>query len=135
MGTPDPTTPYAAIGGEQTVRRVVQRFYELMDELPEAAAARRLYPPSLDDSRERLFKYLSGWLGGPPLYVQEHGHPRLRWRHLPFSIGAQEREAWMLCMAQALKEQLADAEPRDRLMRAFADLADHMVNRPQPGGD
>lgn len=74
---PAPTTPYAALGGEAAVRRLVDRFYDLMDELPEAYAVRKLHPDSLDGARQSLFEFLSGWLGGPPLYAQKHGHPRL----------------------------------------------------------
>jgi hemoglobin len=73
--------------------------------------------------------FLSGWLGGPQLYVEKFGHPRLRARHLPFSIGAAERDQWMLCMRQALTEQIADASLREQLDRKLADLADFMRNQ------
>ena len=96
------TTPYERLGGEQGVRRLVDRFYDLMDTLPEAKIIRDLHPKELTGSRDKLFKFLSGWLGGPPLYMQEYGHPRLRARHLPFAIGSAERDAWLLCMERAL---------------------------------
>ena len=80
-------SPYERLGGEQAVRRLVDRFYDLMDTLPEAAGIRALHPEDLTDSREKLFMFLSGWLGGPPLYQMQYGHPRLRARHLPFPIG------------------------------------------------
>src|SRR5687768_1508105 len=99
---------YDLLGGESGVRTLVDRFYDLMDTLPEAAAVRALHPADLTDSRAKLFKFLSGWLGGPPLYVQEYGHPMLRARHLPFPIGEPERNAWMLCMTQALTERGLD---------------------------
>jgi hemoglobin len=120
---------YARIGGEAAVRALVARFYALMDTLPEAQDLRRLHP-DLERAADSLFKYLSGWFGGPPLYVQERGHPRLRMRHLPFAIGARERDQWLRCMRQALAEQVADARLRAAIEQAFAGLAEHMVNRP-----
>ncbi|WP_082955367.1 group II truncated hemoglobin [Tepidimonas fonticaldi] len=118
----------AARGGDAAVRRLVDRFYDLMDELPEAYAVRKLHPDSLDGARQSLFEFLSGWLGGPPLYVQKHGHPRLRMRHLPYAIGPRERDQWMLCMRLALAEEVADEGLRHALAEALQQLADHMVN-------
>src|SRR2546423_1092878 len=89
---------YETVGGEQAVRRLVDRFYDLMDTLPEAAGIRALHPPALIGSREKLFLFLTGWMGGPPLYIERHGHPRLRARHLPFPIGEAERDQWLMCM-------------------------------------
>lgn len=125
-------TPYEALGGAAGVRRLVDRFYDAMDELPQAWAARRLHPERLDGARESLFEFLSGWLGGPNLYVQKRGHPRLRMRHLPYAIGPAERDAWMLCMRTALLEQVSDERLRGALLQAFADLATHMINTPTP---
>ncbi|TSE21680.1 hemoglobin GlbO [Tepidimonas alkaliphilus] len=125
---PSPTTPYAALGGEPAVRRLVHRFYDLMEELPEAQDVRRMHPPSLAHARQSLFEFLSGWLGGPPLYVQKRGHPRLRMRHLAFAIGPRERDQWMLCMRLALAEEVADEGLRHALTEALQQLADHMVN-------
>ena len=119
---------YTRLGGEPAVRALVERFYVLMDELPEAQAVRRLHPPSLQRSADSLFKFLSGWFGGPPLYVRERGHPRLRMRHAPYAIGSTERDEWMLCMRTALTEQVADEPLRDSLLQAFTQMADHMVN-------
>lgn len=126
-------TVYARLGGEPAVRALVDRFYELMDSLPEAREVRALHPERLDGSAERLFKFLSGWFGGPPLYIRERGHPRLRMRHLPFPIGAAARDQWLLCMRRALAEQVADERLRAAVDHAFTGMADHMVNR--PGGD
>lgn len=120
---------YARVGGEAGVRRLVDRFYDLMDALPEAAAIRALHPPSLDESRDKLFEFLSGWLGGPNLYIEKRGHPRLRARHLPFAIDAAARDAWMLCMTQAMTELVDDEDARGKLLKGLADLADHMRNR------
>ena len=121
-------TPYELIGGEPAVKQLVHRFYELMDELPEAYAVRQLHPASLAGSEEMLFEYLSGWLGGPNLYIAKKGHPRLRMRHAPYAIGARERDEWMLCMTQALTEQVGDEEFRQALLNQFSELASHMIN-------
>jgi hemoglobin len=121
-------TPYEALGGEAAIRQLVNRFYQLMDELPEAYTVRQIHPESLKGSAESLFEYLSGWFGGPQLYVAKKGHPRLRMRHAPYAVGPVERDEWMLCMTQALTEQVTDAELRDRLIQTFAQMADHMVN-------
>lgn len=130
--TPD-ATPYQLLGGEAAVRRLVARFYKLMDTLPEAYGVRKLHPRDLKGSEDKLFMFLSGWLGGPQLYVEKFGHPRLRQRHLPYSIGATERDEWMLCMREALAEQVADAELRAWLDRKLGDLADFMRNRDEAG--
>lgn len=123
------STPYEQLGGQDAVRALVDRFYDLMDELPEAHEIRKLHPQALSESRQKLFKFLSGWLGGPPLYTQEYGHPRLRARHLPFPIGERERDQWLLCMNQALDEQVEDGELREALKRALSRTADHMINK------
>ena len=122
---------YEHVGGEAGVRKLVDRFYDLMDTLPEARDIRALHPPTLASSRDKLFWFLVGWLGGPPLYIERFGHPRLRARHLPFAIGARERDQWMLCMSRAIDEQLGDAAVRELLVGALGPLADHMRNRPE----
>ncbi|MBC9071563.1 group II truncated hemoglobin [Thauera sp. CAU 1555] len=122
-------TPYEQIGGEPAVRALVKRFYELMDALPEAWDVRRMHAEDLSGSEEKLFLFLSGWFGGPNLYVERFGPPFLRARHLPFSIGAAERDQWMLCMQQALEELVGDSELRGSLLQSFTALADHMRNR------
>ena len=121
-------TPYEELGGEAAVRRLVQRFYHLMDELPEAYAVRQMHPESLQGSEEMLFEFLSGWLGGPSLYIAKKGHPRLRMRHAPYAVGTGVRNEWMLCMTQALTEQVSDAQFLARLIDTFAQMANHMVN-------
>ncbi len=132
MTTPAPT-PYERIGGEPTVRRLVKRFYELMDTLPEAYGIRKLHPADLSGSTDKLYLYLTGWLGGPQLYVEKFGHPRLRGRHMPFPIGANERDQWMLCMREAMAECIDDADIRAKLDKALTDLADFMRNRGETG--
>ena len=120
--------PYERLG-EEGVRRLVDRFYDRMDTLPEAAEVRAMHPRDLRGSREKLFWFLSGWLGGPPLYVEKKGHPRLRARHLPFAIDDAARDQWMLCMRQALAEVVEDAELSAYLERQLGRVADHMRNR------
>lgn len=124
-----PPSHYQNIGGEQRVRALVRRFYQLMDELPEAYGIRKLHAKDLQGAEDKLFKFLSGWMGGPQLYVEQYGHPMLRARHLPFSIGAEERDQWLMCMNRALEEMVEDAALRRELSAAFARLADHMRNR------
>jgi hemoglobin len=125
--------PFERIGGEEAVRRLVDRFYDLMDTLPAAAELRALHPPTLDGSRDKLTWYLTGWLGGPPRYVERFGHPRLRARHLPFAIGRREHAQWMLCMRQATDELVVDDELRRHLDGTLDRLADHMRNQPDAG--
>ncbi|MCQ9376325.1 group II truncated hemoglobin [Methyloversatilis sp. XJ19-13] len=122
------TTFYDHIGGAPAVRALVDRFYELMDTLPEAYGIRKLHPADLSGSAEKLYMYLSGWLGGPQLYVEAYGHPRLRARHLPFTIGEAERDQWLMCMRMAMEEVLPPDDSNAQLYGALADLADHMRN-------
>ncbi|MDX1454198.1 MAG: group II truncated hemoglobin [Gammaproteobacteria bacterium] len=126
-------TPYARIGGEAGTRELVDRFYDAMDRLDKAATIRAMHPEDLAESRDKLYLFLSGWLGGPALYNQIHGHPRLRYRHLPFSIGEREAAEWLLCMATALEEMQLDDFLRERLMQSFAMTAHHMRNRAEHG--
>jgi hemoglobin len=124
----DEPTPYEALGGDAAVRALVDRFYDLMDTLPEAAGIRALHPADLASSREKLHLFLVGWLGGPATYVERFGHPRLRMRHLPFPIGPAERDAWLRCMDQALAEHVVDDTLRLQISTAFARIAEHMRN-------
>lgn len=132
MPDPGPKSPYELIGGEPAVRRLVHRFYRLMDELPEAYGIRKLHPANLATSEQKLFEFFSGWLGGPPLFEQRRGPVFLRRRHLPFPIAGAERDQWLMCMHKALEETVEDAALRERLFQALAGLADHMRNRPDP---
>jgi hemoglobin len=127
-------THYQRIGGEAKVRQLVNRFYQLMDELPEAYGIRRLHAEDLSNSAQKLFDFLSGWMGGPQLYVQKHGHPMLRRRHLPFPIDSGARDQWMHCMQLALDDVVDDARLRDELYQAFLKVADHMRNQ-MPAGN
>ena len=110
-----PQTHYQRIGGEATIQQLVQRFYDHMDELPETYGIRKLHAEDLAGSRQKLFDFLSGWMGGPQLYVEKHGHPMLRRRHLHFAIGNSERDQWMHCMQLALDGVVADDTLRKEL--------------------
>ena len=120
---------YDLIGGETGLRYLVDRFYDIMDTAPEATGIRALHPKSLRLSREKLFMFLSGWSGGPALYVEKHGHPRLRQRHMPFSIGEVERDQWLWCMNKALDESEMLPAVRAHLKSRFAETADFMRNK------
>lgn len=124
-------TPFELLGGEKVLFALVERFYALMDSEPEFHAVRRLHPEDLSGSRDKLFMFLSGYLGGPPLYQERIGAPMLRARHLPYPIGKDERDAWLACMGRALEETgTVPPELREWLMRQFLATADWMRNKP-----
>jgi len=122
-------TPYELIGGESIVLILVDKFYFYMDTLPEAEGIRKIHGESLASAKDKLFKFLSGWLGGPDLFVQEFGHPMLRRRHFPFAIGESERDQWMVCMNKAMHELSMDSGLRLSLLTAIDELATHMINQ------
>lgn len=122
-------TPYVLIGGEPAVAALASRFYELMDGVPQFAELRAMHPADLQPSRDKLFMFLSGWLGGPDLYVQNIGHPMLRKRHMPFAIGEGARDQWVACMALAMESVGVEAALRERLFASFFHTADFMRNR------
>ena len=123
------STPYELVGGDAGIRQIVDRFYDLMDSAPEAATVRALHATSLKASREKLHLYLSMWTGGPQTYVEQRGHPRLRMRHFPFTIGERERDEWLWCMDRALDEHEMPGDLREALRQKLHALADHMRNR------
>jgi hemoglobin len=121
-------SPYDRIGGAAGVRALVTRFYALMAELPEAREVLAMHPENLASSREKLYEFLSGWLGGPPLYLERRGQPLLRQRHMPFAIDDAAARAWLLCMDRALDEAPADDDVKRLLRAAFKRMADHLRN-------
>lgn len=127
-------TAYELMGGDPAVRQLVDRFYDLMDTAPEAAGIRALHAKSLKVSREKLHLFLTGWLGGPQLYMERYGPPMLRARHLPFPIGVKERDEWLWCMNRALDEQEMPAVVREFLTVRFREVADHMRNQAEGEG-
>lgn len=122
-------TRFDRIGGAPAIDRLVEIFYTRMDTLPEARAIRAMHGSDLASIKDVLKRYLGEWMGGPPLYSAERGHPRLRMRHINFKIGAAERDAWLLCMNGALDEVVTDAKLRGELDEAFFKLADWMRNQ------
>jgi len=123
-------SPYNQLGGDAAVRKLVDRFYDLMDENSDAKTIRKMHPDDLTESREKLYEFLSGFLGGPPLYHQNRGHPKLRMRHLPFQINEQARDAWLNCMNQSLEELTDDKLLLMQLKSSFYKTAHHMINQP-----
>jgi len=122
-------TLYELMGGEAGIRGLVNRFYDNMDTYPEASKVRAIHPETLDVSRDKLFMFLSGWSGGPALYVQTYGHPRLRQRHMPFPIGGPERNEWLWCMFKALDESGYNDQLIELLKGRFTEIANSMQNR------
>lgn len=124
------TTIYEKIGGDATVSKLVARFYELMDSVPQFAELRAMHPESLEGAREKLYMFLSGWLGGPDLFVEKYGHPMLRARHMPFAIGTMERDQWVACMVLAMEDIGIEESVRTKLLGNFFKTADFMRNKP-----
>lgn len=120
---------YDLMGGEIGVRALIDRFYDIMDSAPEAKDIRALHAASLKGSREKLFMFLTGWSGGPQLYLQKYGHPRLRQHHLPFAIGERERDQWLWCMNKAVEESDFIPAVKEHLKSRFSEIADFMRNQ------
>ena len=128
---PNQPSVFDMIGGADKLRSMIDRFYDLMDQEPEFAGLRALHPPTLDNSRDKTYKFLSGWSGGPNLYIEQYGHPMLRARHLPYAIGISERDQWLRCMARAMHDTGLDETLQERLMTSFFQTADWMRNKPE----
>ena len=127
--SPAQQTPYQLFGGDAGVRALVEAFYDHMEFDEPYQGIRTLHPERLDTSRDKLYWFLSGWLGGPSLYIERFGHPRLRARHLPFPIGEAERDAWLACMRDALADRAIDATLSEWLMSQLSGTADWMRNK------
>ena len=126
---PQQASAFDLIGGQLKLRELVDRFYDLMDLESEFAGIRALHPASLDGSRDKLYWFLCGWTGGPDMYVERFGHPRLRARHLPYAIASSERDQWLRCMAWAMQGENIPEDLQQRLMHSFYDTADWMRNK------
>ncbi|THF53691.1 group II truncated hemoglobin [Allorhizobium terrae] len=122
-------TLYEAIGGDATVKALCQRFYQLMDTLPEAARCRAIHPEDLTESEEKFYDYITGYLGGPPIYMEKRGHPMLRRRHFVAEIGPQERDEWLLCFRRAMEDTIAHEKLREIIWAPIEKLAYHMQNK------
>jgi hemoglobin len=127
-------TPYEALG-EEGIRRLCEAFYDIMEQLPEAAGIRAMHAPDLSPMKEKLAEYLIGWMGGPPLYADKYGTVCMTTPHEPYAIGPDERDQWLLCMEQALDE--IDAEPvvREMLKQPLFRIADAVRNREAPSAE
>ncbi|HZW20577.1 group II truncated hemoglobin [Noviherbaspirillum sp.] len=122
-------TAFELVGGEEKLRALVDRFYDLMELESEFAGIRAMHPASTDGSRDKLFWFLCGWMGGPDHYIERFGHPRLRARHLPYAIASNERDQWLRCMAWAMQDVGVDEDMQQRLMQSFYQTADWMRNQ------
>ena len=125
----DTTTTYERIGGDAAVGKLCDRFYELMASVPQFAELRAMHPEDLSGSRDKLYMFLSGWFGGPDLFVEKFGHPRLRARHMPFAIGVKERDQWVACMVLAMEDVSIEESIRSKLLENFFNTADFMRNK------
>jgi len=124
-------TAYERLGGDEAVRRLCTTFYQIMSDTPQTQLIRSMHPEEIKTSEDKLYMFLSGWLGGPPLFTDKFGHPRLRGRHLPYAIGIEERDQWLYCMAQALKTMDLESVFSEQLMSGFVQTADFMRNQPE----
>lgn len=122
-------TPYELLGGEPAVRRLAERFYDLMETSPGATELRAMHAGDLGPMREKLFDFLSGWLGGPPRYFERPDRQCMTAVHGEFAIGARERDQWMDCMRQSLSELDADQEIKSLVESALARVAGALTNR------
>ncbi|HNV88126.1 MAG TPA: group II truncated hemoglobin [Methylotenera sp.] len=127
------STFYELLGGEQggteKIRTLVETFYDVMDSDPRAKGIRAMHQADLTSAREKLFMFLMGWTGGPQLYIERYGHPMLRRRHMPFSIGESERDQWMYCMIKAMQTLNFEEDLMIKLAEQLYGVADFMRNR------
>lgn len=121
------SSPYQELGGDTALRKLVEAFYDIIED--ESPTLRAMLPTNTSTSRQKLFEFLSGWLGGPPLYEERRGHPRLRMRHLPFPIGEPEAAEWMRCFLKAMDQTGVEGQIRDFIETRLTPLAQHMVNQ------
>lgn len=122
-------TLFEMLGGVEQVRAIVERFYDIMDSDPRAAGIRAMHAPDLASAREKLFMFLTGWTGGPQLYIEQYGHPRLRMRHMPFPIDESARDQWMYCMIKAMHDTGVEDVMIEKMGAALHGVADFMRNR------
>jgi len=125
-------TAYQLIGEIEGTRRLANAFYDIMETDPALSALLAIHPLPLDSVREKFYLFLSGWLGGPDLFVQQYGHPRLRMRHLPFTVTPALKIQWMMCMDKAMQRTIDNQDLIQTLHHAFDGLAEHMINSPDP---
>lgn len=124
------STQYEKLGGQAGVRQLTKYFYQVMDSIADVKTIRDMHPTDVSLSEDKLFMFLSGWLGGPSLYIEKYGHPRLRARHFPFTVGTKERDQWLHCMDVALGKMDIEKAMHEELLKAFFNTADFMRNQP-----
>jgi hemoglobin len=129
MTAEDTISLYDAMGGQPTILALTTRFYDLMDTEPGAARCRALHPADLSGSRAKLYDYLTGYFGGPPLYTDKYGHPRLRSRHFGAAIGPEVVQEWLMCFQLAMEDTIPNAQLRAIIFEPIERLAHHMQNR------
>ncbi|TDG11986.1 globin [Seongchinamella unica] len=126
-----PKTPYQILG-EDGIRELTSAFYDIMDELPEAANLRAMHAADLTPMKEKLAEYLTGWMGGPPRYADKYGTVCMTEPHEPYHIGPEERDQWLLCMDKALERIEASEELVEMLRIPLFRIADAVRNREGP---
>lgn len=126
---PSRRTPYQLLGGEEGVRRLAITFYDVMAELPQASEIRRMHAENMDEIKQKLFEYLSGWMGGPRLYLEKYGTVCLTSPHKPYAINASHRDQWLMCMDEALERVGASEEVKAMLKEPMYGIADLIRNR------
>lgn len=125
----DQISLYEMFGGEEKLKLLVSEFYKIMDTNPNYKTLREMHPEDLSSSEEKLFMFLSGWMGGPQLYITKYGHPRLRARHMPFSITQKDSKEWVNCMTEAIEKVSQGSEMKNFLTSEFDRIASFMVNK------
>lgn len=120
-------TPFEEIGGDETVRAIAEAFYDIIE--AESPTLRAMLPEDTSGSRQKLYQFLSGWMGGPPLYWEAHGHPRLRLRHVPFPIGEAAALEWARCMRQAIGSVEMGEQAAAFLGQQLSTAASTLINR------
>lgn len=118
---------YEQIGGEDMIKRLVEAFYNRVAKDPNLSP---IFPDDLTETARKQTQFLTQFLGGPPLYTDEHGHPRLRARHMPFEITPKRASAWLACMTEAMDEVGLDGSLREQFYSRLVMTAHHMVNHP-----
>ncbi|MCP8615590.1 globin [Salirhabdus salicampi] len=121
-------TIYDGIGGLETIKKLVEAFYVRVAQHPDLAP---IFPEDLTETARKQTQFLSQFFGGPPLYIQEHGHPMLRARHLPFEITPTRRDAWLHCMIEAIDETDIQEPYRNAMIERLTMTANHMMNTPE----
>lgn len=120
-------TPYEAMGGDVVVRQLADAFYDIIEQ--ESPVLHAMLPRDTSGSRQKLYEFLSGWTGGPALYWEKHGHPRLRMRHVRFPIDQAAADEWSRCMTQAVESLSIGDQVTSFLTEQLGIAAQSLLNR------